>query len=223
MKIREIASLALICIVALGMSPVFALNVSTFIPTTTTVSVFANPPSTSTYAGWGVKTVTTIPQSNLCIFTPMDSHMDPQILPTIQNEVQYHGISFTTISVKDQLSKNYNCAHIIKIDRGINNNYRFTDKTTKFTVYKHTGIIFTYKVELAVAPNDAGPLVPMTNINCELQAHQQKYFSGVGQLPNTPTCDPYAGSMSENPTLGELSYNVIQASVDSVLKAFNLM
>lgn len=165
-----------------------------------------------------------IPPVNVCIFQPMDFTMDSGLPNLILTEVQHDNVTSTTIvNIINQAFQNYNCEHIIKIDRSINQNYRFTDRTIKYQVSGNTLTIYTYKINNPLQALD--PANAMTNWDCEMQAHtttyQSNYHISQSGYVNTYTsgCNPYH---SNHPVSGELPVNVIKHSVDKGLKKLGL-
>lgn len=167
-------------------------------------------------------------QKLVCVYQPMDLFMDKSLPGLVSSQVQTHGINVRTVPIIDQiLRNNADCNIIIKIDRAINENYRYTDKTIKYQVSNNTITIFTYKTADVYNPTSGEALKPMTNWSCETTAHATKYYSNY-QISNsgyygtyTGYCNPYKGSIDPS-KVGELPYNVIRSSVDSSLLALGL-
>lgn len=166
------------------------------------------------------------PQKTACIYEPMDLFMDKELPNIISQQVQHHNLSTKTIPIVDQLlQKDQGCDVIIKIDRAINENYRYTDKTTRYLVNQHTITIFTYKTADVFNPVSGEQLKPMTNLSCESTAHATKYHSNYHVSDSgyystyTGYCNPFQGYTSKT---GELPYNVIRNSVDLSLAVFKL-
>ena len=167
-------------------------------------------------------------QKLVCVYQPMDLFMDKTLPGLIVSQVQTHGVNVKTVRIIDQiLGHDSDCNVVIKIDRAINENYRYTDKTTKYQVVNNTITIFTYKSAAVYNPTSGETLKPMTNWSCETTAHVSRYHSNY-QISNsgyyetyTGYCDPFKGSVDPS-KVGELSYNVIRSSVDSSLLALGL-
>lgn len=167
-------------------------------------------------------------QKLVCVYQPMDLFMDKSLPSLISSQVQTHGVNVKTVRIIDQILKNDSgCNVIIKIDRAINENYRYTDKTIKYQIDNSTITIFTYKTAGVYNPTSGEAVKPMTNWSCETIAHTTKYYSNY-QISNsryygtyTGYCDPYKGSVDPS-KIGELPYNVIRSSVDSSLLALGL-
>jgi len=176
-------------------------------------------------------------QKLVCVYQPMDLFMDKSLPGLISAQVQTHGVNVKTVRIIDQiLGKDSDCNVVIKIDRAINENYRYTDKTIKYQVVNNTITIFTYKTSDVFNPSSGGgnsgggfgkasgghTFVPMTNWSCETMAHANKYqsnyhISDSGYYETyTGTCNPFTTSTNLSHT-GELPYNVIRNSVDSAL------
>ena len=181
-------------------------------------------------------------QKLVCVYQPMDLFMDKSLPDLISAQVQTHGINVKTVRIIDQiLGHDSDCNVIIKIDRAINENYRYTDKTVKYQVVNNTITIFTYKTSAVFSPSSGGgslgasygkgsgghTFVPMTNWSCETTAHSTKYYNNyhISQsgyiATSTGYCDPFKGSVDPS-KVGELPYNVIRSSVDSSLLALRL-
>lgn len=216
MKTREITSLVLTCILIVGMYPAFASDTSSkAVGSVTTVN---------TYGNWNTNDYQVVPvtPADVCIFTPYDSYMDSNLSSIILDEIQSQNLTAKVVSISDQIEQNYFCGHIIKIDRAINENYAYTDKTTKFIINGNSATIFAYKTAAPFNPAHV-PSTPMSNLSCELEAHAEKYFSNFAPgkvYIQYGYCDPYVQSSPEK--VGELPVNVIQNSVDEVLKNFKL-
>jgi len=167
-------------------------------------------------------------QKMVCVYQPMDQFIDKTLPGLISSQVQTHGVNVKTVRIIDQiLGKDSDCNVIIKIDRAINENYRYTDKTIKYQVVNNTITIFTYKTAGVYNPTSGEALKPMTNWSCETTAHVSRYHSNY-QISNsgyygtyTGYCDPFKGSIDPS-KVGELPYNVIRSSVDSSLLALGL-
>lgn len=167
-------------------------------------------------------------QKLVCVYQPMDLFMDKSLPDLISAQVQTHGVNVKTVRIIDQiLGKDLDCNVVIKIDRAINENYRYTDKTTKYQIVNNTITIFTYKTAAVYNPTSGETLKPMTNWSCETTAHVSRYHSNY-QISNsgyyetyTGYCDPFKGSVDPS-KVGELSYNVIRGSVDSSLLTLGL-
>src|SRR6185312_11261256 len=165
-------------------------------------------------------------QKLVCVFQPMDLFMDKTLPDLIVSQVQTHGVNVKTVRIIDQiLGKDSDCNIVIKIDRAINENYRYTDKTIKYQVVNNTITIFTYKTASVYNPTSGEALKPMTNWSCETTAHASRYHSNY-QISNfgyyqtyTGYCDPFKGSIDPS-KVGELPYNVIRSSVESSLLTF---
>lgn len=167
-------------------------------------------------------------QKLVCVYQPMDLFMDKSLPDLISTQVQTHGVNVKTVRIIDQiLGHDSDCNVVIKIDRAINENYRYTDKTTKYQVVNNTITIFTYKTAAVYNPTSGETLKPMTNWSCETTAHVSRYHSNY-QISNsgyyetyTGYCDPFKGSVDPS-KVGELPYNVIRGSVDSSLLTLGL-
>ena len=167
-------------------------------------------------------------QKLVCVYQPMDLFMDKSLPGLISAQVQTHGVNVKTVRIIDQiLGKDSDCNIVIKIDRAINENYRYTDKTTKYQVVNNTITIFTYKSASVYNPTSGEALKPMTNWSCETTAHVSRYHSNY-QISNsgyyetyTGYCDPFKGSVDPS-KVGEIPYNVIRGSVDSALAKLGL-
>ncbi len=167
-------------------------------------------------------------QKLVCVYQPMDLFMDKTLPGLIVSQVQTHGVNVKTVRIIDQiLGHDSDCNVVIKIDRAINENYRYTDKTTKYQVVNNTITIFTYKSAAVYNPTSGETLKPMTNWSCETTAHVSRYHNNY-QISNsgyyetyTGYCDPFKGSVDPS-KVGELPYNVIQGSVDSALLSLGL-
>lgn len=172
--------------------------------------------------GWGTPGPSSQVQAQVCVYTPLDYFMDNQLTNIVLDQVRTHNVTAVTVSVFQQKMNNeLVCTHIINIDRAINQNDMYTDKTTKYLVSNNTATIFTYKT---AAPELAQgvPSTLMVNLNCMLEAHQNKYFDNY-QISNQgyystlhPICNPYMISSPEK--VGELPESVIQTSVNQVMK-----
>ncbi len=180
-----------------------------------------------------------IPLVKVCIFQPIDFTMDPSLPSLILAEVKHDNVAGTIVNIANQSFHNYNCGHIIKIDRSINQNYRFTDKTTKYQVSGNVLTIFTYKTgkptpgslgggtagAASGKSSGGGNPIPMTNWDCEMQAHTTTFHSNYHISQNgyvdayTSKCNPYS---SNHPVSDELPINVIKQSVDMGLKKLGL-
>src|SRR6478736_646288 len=167
-------------------------------------------------------------QKLVCVYQPMDLFMDKTLPGLIVSQVQTHGVNVKTVRIIDQiLGHDSDCNVVIKIDRAINENYRYTDKTTKYQVVNNTITIFTYKSAAVYNPTSGETLKPMTNWSCETTAHVSRYHNNY-QISNsgyyetyTGYCDPFKGSVDSS-KVGELPYNVIRGSVDSALLSLRL-
>lgn len=167
-------------------------------------------------------------QKLVCVYQPMDLFIDKTLPGLIVSQVQTHGVNVKTVRIIDQiLGHDSDCNVVIKIDRAINENYRYTDKTTKYQVVNNTITIFTYKSAAVYNPTSGETLKPMTNWSCETTAHVSRYHNNY-QISNsgyyetyTGYCDPFKGSVDSS-KVGELPYNVIRGSVDSALLSLRL-
>ncbi len=164
----------------------------------------------------------------VCTYEPMDLFMDKNLSSLVSTQIQTHGVNVKTIGRVDQiLGNDKDCTYVIKIDRAINENYRYTDHTTKYLISGNSAIIFAYKTAATFNPVSGEILKPMTNWSCETTAHGSKYhddyhISNEGYFQTyTGYCDPYQGSVQPS-RMGELPYNVIRNSVDSVLETLGL-
>lgn len=182
------------------------------------------------------------PTKTACVYEPMDLFMDKSLPGLISNQVAKHDVNVKIVRIVDQiLHPDNNCDVIIKIDRAINQNYAYTDHTTKYLVNGNVITIFTYKTSAVFSKSSGGgslgaasgkgsggaTFTPMTNWSCEISAHTSKYYSNY-QISNagyygtsSGYCDPYKGT-SHSSLTGELPYNVIQNSVDSALRSLGL-
>ncbi len=171
----------------------------------------------------GNTTTNSIPLVNVCIFQPIDFTMDSNLPNLILAEVQRNNVTGILVSIIDQAFQNYNCNHIIKIDRAINDNYRYTDRTTKYQVSGNILTVYTYKTNSPLQALD--PANAMTNWSCEILAHtaphQSNYHISDSGYYNTYTggCNPYQSSHSYS---NELPSNVIKHSVDEGLKKLGI-
>lgn len=167
-------------------------------------------------------------QKLVCVYQPMDLFMDKSLPGLISDQVQTHGVNVKTVRIIDQiLGHDSDCNVVIKIDRSINENYRYTDKTIKYQAVNNTITIFTYKAAAVYNPTSGETLKPMTNWSCETTAHVSRYHNNY-QISNsgyyetyTGYCDPFKGSVDPS-KVGELPYNVIRSSVDSALAKLGL-
>ena len=179
---------------------------------------------------------------SVCVYEPMDLFMDKSLVGIISEQIQTHKVLVKTVTIVDQLSgKTSGCDMVIKIDRAINENYRYTDKTTKYLINGNIITIFTYKTSAVFSPSSGGgslgaskgkasggnTFTPMTNWSCEVAAHSSKYHSNY-QISNSGYygtysgyCDPFKGSSSSSKT-NELPYNVIRGSVDLAMTKIGL-
>lgn len=153
-------------------------------------------------------------QKLVCVYQPMDLFMDKSLPGLIVSQVQTHGVNVKTVRIIDQiLGHDSDCNVVIKIDRAINENYRYTDKTTKYEVVNNTITIFTYKTAAVYNPTSGEAVKPMTNWSCEIISHTSKYFnnyhiSNAGYFAtSTGYCNPFKGSIDPS-KVGELPYNV---------------
>lgn len=156
----------------------------------------------------------------------MDLFMDKSLTALIVNQIQSHKVAVKTVDIINQIMQNNSdCDVVVKIDRAINENYRYTDKTIKYQINGNTITIFTYKTAAVFNPTSGEALKPMTNLSCETTAHVAKYHSNyhisdIGYYSTyTGYCDPFKGSVDPS-RVGELPYNVIRNSVDSSLTTF---
>jgi hypothetical protein len=177
----------------------------------------------------------------VCVYESMDLFMDKSLPGLISNQVAKHDVNVKIVRIVDQiLHPDNKCDVIIKIDRAINQNYAYTDHTTKYLVDGNVITIFTYKTSAVFSKSSGGgslgaasgkgsggaTFTPMTNWSCEISAHTNKYYSNY-QISNngygisSGYCDPYSGT-SHSSLTGLLPYNVIQNSVDSALKSLRL-
>ncbi|HEX5458003.1 MAG TPA: hypothetical protein VFX64_06415 [Candidatus Nitrosotalea sp.] len=167
-------------------------------------------------------------QKLVCVYEPMDLFMDKNLPTLISDQVQMHNATVKTVRIIDQiLGNNSDCSIVIKIDRAINENYGYTDRTTKYQIDNKTITVFAYKTADVFNPVSGEALKPMTNLSCETTAHAQKYFSNYHITDSgyystyTGYCNPYAGHIDPS-RVGELPYNIIKNSVDSSLLMFGL-
>lgn len=179
---------------------------------------------------------------SVCVYEPMDLFMDKSLTGLIVNQVQNHKVTVKTVNIANQiLHKNSDCSIIVKIDRAINENYRYTDKTEKYQINGNTITIFTYKTSAVFNPSSGGgnsaggfgkgsggqTFVPMTNWSCETTAHASKYQSNYHisdsgyHATSTGTCNPFK-TVTDSSHTGELPYNIIRSSVDSALAKLGL-
>lgn len=163
-----------------------------------------------------------IPLVNVCIFQPIDFTMDSSLPNLILTEVQHDNLTGTIVNIINQAFQNYNCGHIIKIDRSTNQNYRFTNHTIKYQTSGNTLTIYTYKTNSPLQALD--PANAMTNWDCERQAQTTTYqsdyhISQSGYVDTYTGCNPYHSNHSVS---GELPVNVIKHSVDAGLKKLGL-
>jgi hypothetical protein len=178
----------------------------------------------------------------VCVYEPMDLFMDKSLPGLISDQVSKHNVNVKLVRIVDQiLHPDNDCNVIIKIDRAINQNYAYTDHTTKYLVNGDTITIFTYKTTAVFSSSSGGgslgassggssggaTFTPMTNWSCEISAHTNKYYnnyhiSDSGYYgTSSGYCDPFEGT-SHSSLSGELPSNVIQNSVDSALKSLGL-
>ena len=219
MKTREIITLAMACVIIVGMYPAFGSDTSNKSVGSVTVA--------NTYADWNTSpTVQTVNKVDVCIYKPYDGYIDSQLPSIVLNKVQSYNVTAKVVSVREQVEKQgSDCNYVIKIDRAINENYRYTERTTKYIVSGHVATVFSYKTGAPFDPAHV-PTTTMTNYNCMLQAHNNKYFSNYhieeGGFEHTYQgyCNPYAQSNPEK--VGELPTITIRQSVDEVLKNFGL-
>lgn len=167
-------------------------------------------------------------QKLVCVYEPMDLFMDKALPRLILSQVQRHDVAVKSVDIVNQIAhNNTNCDVVIKIDRAINENYRYTDKTTKYQVDGNMITIFTYKTADVFNPVSGEPLKPMTNLSCESTAHVSKYFSNYHVSDQgyystyTGYCNPYKEAVDPS-RVGELPYNIIRNSVDSALSSLGL-
>jgi hypothetical protein len=163
-----------------------------------------------------------IPFVNVCVFQPVDFTMDSSLSDLILAEVQHDNVTGTIVNFIDQAFHNYNCGHVIKIDRAINNNYRYTERTTKYQVSGNILSVYVYKTNNPLQALD--PANAMTNWDCERQAQTTTYqsdyhISQSGYVDTYTGCNPYHSNHSVS---SELPVNVIKHSVDVGLKKLGL-
>lgn len=167
-------------------------------------------------------------QKLVCVYEPMDQFMDKNLPGLIATQVQNHNVSVKTVSIVNQIvQNNTSCDLVVKIDRAINENYRYTDKTIKYQVDGNIITIFTYKTADVFNPVSGEQLKPMTNLSRETTAHATKYHSNYHVSDSgyystyTGYCNPYKGAIDPS-RVGELPYNIIKNSVDLSLSIFGL-
>lgn len=213
--------ITLVCVMVVGMYPAFGSDTSNkSVESVTTVN---------TYADWNTPSqiVKTLDKTDVCIYKPFDSYIDTVLPSIILEQVQTHNVTANVVSIVDQkANQGADCKFIIKIDRAINQNDRFVERTTKYIISGNVATIFSYKIGAPFNPAHV-PNTPMTNWNCEMTAHASKYYSNYHITDEgyyhtyTGYCDPYArGSNPEK--IGELPINVIRYSVDVTLKTLGL-
>ncbi|HEV2193371.1 MAG TPA: hypothetical protein VGR54_07135 [Nitrosopumilaceae archaeon] len=165
------------------------------------------------------------PQKNVCILEPIDFFMDKNyLIPMITRDVERHNVTTTQINIVNELNgKTQGCDIIIQIERAINSNMIWVDKTTKYLVSGNSITIFTEKSVFGNAYGNM-QLTPtnriMTNWQCFEIAHGTIYQNiGLDEYSRT-LCDPYSNSLQSSSN--NLSPYVIQKSVDLALKQFGL-
>ena len=183
----------------------------------------------NTYGDWNTPspTVQNANKTDVCIYKPYDGYMDSQLSSIVLAEVQSHNVTAKIVSVREQIAnQGSDCNYIIKIDRAINQNDRFTERTTKYIVSGNTATIFSYKTGAPFNPAHV-PSTPMINWSCEMTAHANKYYNNYQFTDEgyyhtwTGYCDPYATGVNPE-KIGELPINVIRHSVDATLKTLGL-
>lgn len=163
-------------------------------------------------------------EKNICILEPVDFFMDKNyLIPLVTNQIQKHNVTVTQINIVKELNgKTQGCDIIVHIERAINSNISWIDKSTKYLVNGNSITIFTQKT--AYGSNYGNlQLTPtsriMTNYNCLALAYGT-FHQNIGLDEHSRTqCNPYVSSQHST---NYLSPYVIQKSVDSALKQFGL-
>lgn len=152
-------------------------------------------------------------EPQVCLYEPVDQYIDKSLIPLFENQIMTHQVTEKTLSVAKQIYGGVKCDMIVKIDRAINENYVYTDRSTPYQIGGNTLIVFTYKTATPYLAN-GDPSRVMTNLSCMLIAHGSKYANNFHGDTSRTVCNPYITTAK----IGELPPNIIKSSIETGLK-----